>query len=71
MSPIAEAPLAVVVIAALAGLILGALLGMWIADREHQEERDEQMSSRISGPGLPTEEHEAATEEELRLRRWL
>jgi glycerol uptake facilitator-like aquaporin len=71
---IADAPVFFVVIAALVGLIFGAVLGMWIADREWTERRREHAPdwhSRIAGPGLPTEEDEAATEEDLRIRRWL
>lgn len=66
-----SAPFHVVVIIGLACLILGALLGLWIADREHAEEREERISSRIAGPGMPTEEDESLDDEDLRIRRWM
>jgi len=71
MTELPHAPVHVVVIIALACLILGALLGLWIADREHAEKRDERMPSRIAGPGLPTEEAENLDDEDLRSRRWM
>jgi hypothetical protein len=69
MNALPHAPFHVVVIIALACLILGALLGLWIADREEKEKRDERMPSRIAGPGMPTEEDEAMDVAEAR-RRW-
>lgn len=62
------APLSVVIIAALVGLILGAILGMWIADREWLDEHEQERSSRALGRGFPTEEDEGAFVEEWRRR---
>ena len=63
------APAYIVVIAVLVGLILGVMLGMWIADREWRNELDKEdrFDSRLVGPGMPTEEEEA----EYRKRGWL
>lgn len=51
-------------------LILGVILGLHIADRE-QVEREQPLPSRVIGPQLATEEHEAVTDDELRRRGFL
>lgn len=48
-------PLYAVVIVALARLIFGVFIGVWIANRDLKHD----YQSRIVGPGIPTEESEA------------
>ena len=63
-------PLWLVACAIAAALILGVILGLHIADRE-QVEREQPLPSRLVGPQLATEEHEAVTDDELRRRGFL
>lgn len=63
------APVYIVIIAALVGLLLGACLGIWLANREWIDEHETDMPSRIVGPGLPTEEAEDV--EDWKRRGWL
>jgi hypothetical protein len=66
------APLSIVVIAVLVGLLLGVCIGLWLASLEwmdSQEQHARDWHSRHVGPGMPTEE--AESEDELRRRGWL
>lgn len=63
------APAYIVAIATLAGLILGVCIGLWLASLEWIEAQEQH--ARHVGPGMPTEEDEALTDDELRRRGWL
>lgn len=70
------APVYIVAIAVLASLILGICLGLWMARASlewlaAQEQQARDWHARHVGSGMPTEEDEALTDDELRKRGFL